>query len=124
MRLRFPRAVRLQRSSEFALLKREGSSFHGKYMVLSVLRSAPVATTRIGIITSRRVGGAVVRTKVRRRIRELVRATRPQLMPNLWLVIVARPHASRADFSQFQKEWLELAARANILQAPAPSCAS
>lgn len=117
MRLRFPKAARLTCSSEFALLKQEGSSFHGRYLVLSVLKTAPTAHTRVGIITSRRVGRAVVRTKVRRRIRELFRATRPRLGQGIWLVVVARPHAARASFDELRKEWEHLVQRSGILMS-------
>jgi ribonuclease P protein component len=115
MRLRFPKAVRLTRASEFALLKREGSSFHGRYIVLSVLREATTLTTRVGIITSRRVGGAVVRTRVRRRLRELFRQSRHQIQPGWWLVVVARPHAARAAFEQLRAEWVQLIRRSGIV---------
>lgn len=124
MRLRFPKAARLTRSSEFALLKQEGSSFHGKYIVLSVLKSPPTPETRVGIITSRRVGPAVVRTKVRRRIRELFRTSRPRLEQGVWMVIVARPHAPRASFDEMRREWEQLIQRSGILGGESSSCAS
>ena len=124
MRLRFPKAARLASASEFALLKREGSSFHGKYMILSVLRNAPTADTRIGIITSRRVGGAVVRTKVRRRIRECFRLSRPQLVPGVWMVVVARAYAARASSEELRSEWSQLARKSGILLDANPQCAS
>jgi len=123
MRLRFPKAARLTRSSEFALLKQEGSSFHGKYMVLSVLKQAPTATTRVGIITSRRVGRAVVRTQVRRRIRELFRSTRASIIPGTWLVVIARQHASRASFDALHREWGSLLQRSGVQGQQTPPCA-
>jgi ribonuclease P protein component len=73
--------VRLARTGEFQKLKREGTSLHGKFIVLSVLRSATHFGRAIGLITSRRVGGAVVRNRVPRRLREIVRADRGRLVP-------------------------------------------
>jgi ribonuclease P protein component len=113
-RLRFPKSARLSRASEFARLKREGTAFHGKLMVLSVLKVEQETETRIGLITSRRVGGAVVRNLVRRRLREVVRALRPQLRPGLQLVLVARAAAGRADFATLRADLLVLAQRSAI----------
>jgi ribonuclease P protein component len=116
-RLRFPKAARLARAGEFAKLKREGQSFHGKLIVLSVLQSGETAESRIGLITSRRVGGAVVRNRVRRRLREIIRAARPQMKPGLWLALIARQAAARASFEALRAEWTQLAQRSSILAA-------
>ncbi len=122
MRFRFPKAARLIRTSEFQHLKGQGVSVHGKLMVLSVSenppRTAAELPARIGFITSRRVGGAVVRNRVRRRLRELVRHSRPVLRPGIWIVLIARQHASRASFDALRDEWNRLAERAGILVQP------
>ena len=116
-RLRFPKSAHLCRASEFAKLKREGLSFHGKLIVLSVLKFGEETESRIGLITSRRVGGAVVRNRVRRRLREIVRAARPQLKAGVWLALIARQSAARATFQALRDEWTQLAQRSSILSA-------
>lgn len=117
-RLRFPKSARLSRASEFARLKREGRSFHGKLIVLSVLKAEPDTETRIGLITSRRVGGAVIRNRVRRRLREIVRALRPQMRTGLHLVIVARASAAKAEFATLRSDVLSQAQLGAILLPP------
>ena len=67
------------------------------------------------MITSRRVGGAVIRNRVRRRMREIVRAVRPQLKGGVWLALIARQAASRASFQALRDEWTQLAQRSAIL---------
>jgi ribonuclease P protein component len=114
-RLRFPKSARLSRVGEFAELKRSGRSFHGQLMVLSVLSAGGEAAARIGFVTSRRVGGAVERNLVRRRLREIVRAARPQLKSGLWLALIARQAAARASFQALRDEWQQLAERSSIL---------
>lgn len=118
-RLRFPKSARLSRASEFARLRREGRSFHGSFVVLSVLPAEPDSDSRVGLITSRRVGGAVLRNRVRRRLREIVRAMRPQLRRGWHLVIVARASAVRAEFAALRDEVFALAQRGAILD---PAC--
>ncbi len=96
-------------------MRGEGAAFHGKFMLLSVLREAAPGGARIGIITSRRVGCAVERNRARRRLREIVRAEHARLLPGAWLVIVARQRAVEAEFAELREEWLRLAQRANVL---------
>jgi len=112
---RFPKSARLSRAGDFARLRREGTSFHGKLIVLSVLKAEPDTEPRIGIITSRRVGGAVDRNRVRRRLREVIRALRPQIAPGWHIVMVARAAAVGADFSWLRSEIHALARRSPIL---------
>jgi ribonuclease P protein component len=116
-RLRFPKSARLFRAAEFQRMKREGESFHGKFIVLSVLKNLPTPEVRIGLITSRRVGGAVQRNQVRRRLREIVRAARPQVHPGTWLTLIARQAAAAASLQMLAAEWQQLARRSSILTA-------
>lgn len=85
-------------------------------MVLSVLQHADdTGTARIGIVTSRRVGGAVTRNRVRRRLREAVRLTRSRLLTSCWLVLIARSLAAEASYQALEAEWLTLAQRSGVL---------
>ena len=70
---------------------------------LLVLYAAPndLGRTRIGITVSSRVGNAVVRNKVRRRLREALRTRLDRLVPGNDLLVIARPVSARAT-------WVEL----------------
>lgn len=117
-RLRFPKAARLTRAREFQRVKEQGRSYPGRLLVLGLLirtGSAADLSSRIGLVTSRRVGGAVVRNTVRRHLREAVRHARPLLRAGCWIVLIARHHAARASGAELAKEWLKLARRAGIL---------
>ena len=114
-RQRFPKSARLSSAGEFHRVREQGRSWPGRYLVLGVLVGAPSGLARIGLITSRRVGGAVVRTRVRRLLREGGRPARGQLKANCWIVLVARHNAARAPLTELNAEWLRLARRASIL---------
>jgi ribonuclease P protein component len=115
--LRFPKSARLSRASEFQRIRREGQSFNGKFFIFSVLKNLPSSEVRVGLITSRRVGGAVDRNCVRRRLREIVRAARPEIAAGTWLTLVARQAAAEATFQNLTAEWRMLARRSTILGA-------
>ncbi len=70
---------------------------------------------RFGIITSRKVGGAVDRNLVRRRLREICRSQRPLVKAGLLVVVSAKASAATATFAELREEWLLLARRLSIL---------
>ncbi len=119
--------VRLKRSGEFRRVREEGVSFVGKWLVLGIWRSVGKVASedseplsrevRFGVITSRKVGGAVVRNLVRRRIRHLHRNQRGSVCGGVWCVTVARFRAAQASFAELEAEWRKLAKRAGVLLA-------
>ena len=113
MSLTFPKSIRFKHSSEFLRVKTSGRAYSGRLMTVGVLKECD--STRIGLITSKRVGGAVERNRVRRRLRELMRLSLPRWTPNVWVVAIARHTAVKASFAEMQNEWLRLAVRAGIL---------
>jgi ribonuclease P protein component len=88
----------LRTPREFAALQQSSKS---KVHPLLVARFAPnqIERTRFGFSTGRRLGGAVTRNRVRRRLREAVRALGPQIVPGWDVLIVARPPSATATYS-------------------------
>jgi ribonuclease P protein component len=115
MRLRLPKSARLTQAAEFARVRRDGRAFHGRWFMLTVLRVEAVQPSRFGLVTSRRVGSAVVRNRVRRRLREIVRLDRPRLAAGCWFTIVARSAAAQAKTEVLRAEWRRLAMDAGLL---------
>ncbi len=91
VRFRFPAARRLKLSREFERVRKEGRAVRGGLLMLGVLPVDGEKRFRVGLITSRRVGGAVVRNRVRRRLREIVRRNQHALKGGIWFVVIARP---------------------------------
>jgi ribonuclease P protein component len=119
--MRLPSSFRIKSSRDFAQLRAEGKAYPGRYLVLSVLRGAAPSGFQFGLITSRKVGGAVMRNKIRRRLREVIRAHQSKIVGGCHLVVIARWRAPDADLGDLEKDWLRLAKRADILKAPPPS---
>jgi ribonuclease P protein component len=114
-RLRFPKSARLLNSREFRKVREKGKSSQGRLLRIGVLKDTETTPSRIGLITSKRVGGAVDRNKIRRRLREIIRADRAKLAPGFDIVVVAKSAAARAAFDDLRAEWLLLARRLSIL---------
>ena len=106
---------RLIHMSEYERVKRDGWVRRGKLLMLSAAAIENCGPCRFGFITSRRLGNAVVRNRVRRRLREIVRQHQHDLRQDLWIVLVARRDAANASYRALEDEWLRLARRASIL---------
>ena len=114
-RLSFPKARRLTRSAEFLRVRQEGAAQRGSLLTLGILNPAAPGGFRAGFVTSKRIGEAVARNRVRRRLREIVRRHQHRIAPAVWIVMIARPAAAKATYQQLEDEWLRLAKRASIL---------
>ncbi len=84
-----PRKNRLTRSSDFQRVRSQGRSWSDRLLVLS---RAPndLEVTRFGFSVSRRIGGAVVRNRTRRLMREAVRLQHDLVAPGWDIVLIAR----------------------------------
>jgi len=111
----FPKARRLTHRSEYERVKRNGITQRGKLLMLNAMAMDNSGPWRVGLVTSARVGGAVVRNRVRRRLREIVRRHQHELRQGVWFVIIARHEAANASYCALEDEWLRLARRASIL---------
>ena len=116
--MRFPRDRRITSRRLFQRVRNHGESFAGHYLVLGVLRDEQLADpVKIGYITTKRLGNAVTRNRVRRRLRGVLQRTGERLEPGFCLVLVARNRAAEASSEALEKEWKWLAHRAGIFTA-------
>jgi len=106
---------RLTHRSEYEHVKRNGITQRGKLLILNVMTMQNSGPWRAGFVTSGRLGGAVVRNRVRRHLREIVRRHQNELRQGVWFVIIARQEAATASYGVLGDEWLRLARRASIL---------
>lgn len=72
-RFRFPRERRLRKRTDFVAIQSGGKKVHTKYFLVLVRKEG---TGRVGITVTKRIGNAVTRNRLKRRIREFVRQAR------------------------------------------------
>jgi ribonuclease P protein component len=111
----FSKARRLTHASEYEHVKRHGLVRRGNLLTLSATAVENSGLCRVGFVTSRRVASAVVRNRIRRRLREIVRQHQHELRQDFWAVLIAKPDAANASYRALEDEWLRLARRASIL---------
>ena len=105
------RAERLRRRADFAAAYQRGKAWSNELLALRVLPNG-LPHSRFGFAVGKRVGKAVVRNRVKRRLREAVRAYRPA--GGCDVVVIARPAAAGAEFARLSAALRSLFARAHL----------
>ena len=96
----------------FQRLYRTGGYANG-YLVLYA-RKNRTDTNRVGITVGKKLGHAVVRNRVRRRLREVYRLNEDKFQSGWDIVVVARTRAIYADFGQLTEAYMTAAQKAGI----------
>jgi len=95
------RRNRLSRSRDFDAVYRQGRSVSTRFLVLyAFAREGAEDEPRLGIAIPKKVGGAVVRNRIKRQLREIWRARLDRLPSNSDFVLVARPGLAEAAEAQ------------------------
>jgi len=105
---------RLTKNKEFQAVYKYGKAHVGRYLVLYVL-PRPGQGLRIGFTVGKKVGQAVKRNLIRRRVKEVHRQLLPMLTPGADLVLVVRPRALTVSFWVLKEELRHLYYRAGLL---------
>lgn len=90
-------------------------AFANGYLVLYAQKNR-TGQNRVGITVSKKLGKAVVRNRVRRRLREVYRLNEDRFLPGWDIVVVARSRSIGASFGKLTKAYLSLAEKAGILK--------
>lgn len=110
----YSKNYRLKKKYQFAYCYRAGKSAAGKFMVVYAA-SSKNKFVKLGISVSKKVGGAVVRNRIKRKIAEALRLQIDNLSPNYNIVVVARGAASEASYQQLSEELIKLLGKLNVL---------
>lgn len=108
-----PGAQRLRRRRDFQQVYARGRSFADPLLVLHVLPTAG-RETRFGFSISKKLGKAVQRNRIRRRLREACRLRLPAIKPGFDIVLVGRSRAREASYAMLLQSVDELLQRARL----------
>src|SRR5437868_6892948 len=97
-RLRLSRSFRIKQGRDFARLRQEGERVTIGCLIANWRRLEPGNRSRLGVITSSRIGGAVTRNRARRLLRESFRRNENRLAQPVDLVLVARASIAGKSF--------------------------
>jgi ribonuclease P protein component len=97
----------LKKNHEFRRLYAKGRSSASRFMVV-YCRENRRGVNRVGFTVSSKLGGAVARNRMRRRLREVYRLNEPTLAPGFDIVVVARHSTAEAPFGELSRDFVRL----------------
>jgi ribonuclease P protein component len=110
--------MRIRQSREFGAIRLDGRRLANGCLIANWRTLPSGARSRLGVITSRRVGPAHVRSRARRLLRESFRLHQHELREPTDLVLVARQSIAGKEFHQVERDYLVALRRARLLHAP------
>ncbi len=113
--MRLTRQQSMTRAFQFARVRNEGPSVAGRLIVLSAAPLPdPEEESKFGIICTKKIGCAVVRNKLRRRVREIIRAHGKPFVKGVHLVCVLRWRAVEATYAELEHDWKKAARKLKL----------
>ena len=104
----------LKKNKEFRLVYNRGKSFASKNLVIICLKRK-YGPVRVGFSVSKKVGGSVLRNKIRRRLKECMRCYYSEISGSFHIIFVARRPIAVAAYSQIKDEMGYLLKKAGLL---------
>lgn len=114
---RFSRSFHLRRRHSFQQNRRVGRRRRSSHFIVS-LSPGPADHPRLGLVVSRRVGGAVQRNRLKRRLREVFRTNLGRFPAATDVVVIAMAGAPALGYEEVREEILECLARLGAGRPP------
>ena len=114
-RLGLGREQRIKQGRDFLRIKTEGKRFASGCLIAN-WASSPSAQSRLGVITGRKMGNAVARSRARRLLREAFRLHQRDLSAPVDMVLIARPSIVGKHFQDVERDLLEAFRRGRLLK--------
>ena len=116
-RLGFGRKAKLKLGRDFAAVRKGGERLALGCMIANWRIIGPEASSRLGVVTSSKLGNAVVRNRARRLLRECFRVHQYELVRPVDLVLVARNSIVNKSFIDVEKDFLTTLRKVGLLRA-------
>ena len=114
-RLKFGRAMRIKQGRDFSRVRLEGQRLVCGCLIANWRKLPSDGTSRLGVVTSGKLGNAIIRNRARRLLREAFRVHQHDLRQPVDLVLVARASILGKGFAAVEKDFLTTLRKAGLL---------
>jgi len=114
--LRLPQSMRLKQRRDFTELKQKGQRLAAGCLIANWTASPAGAGSRLGVITGRKLGSAVTRSRARRLLRETFRLHQHDLRQPVTMVLVARSSILGKQRAEVERDFLSALRKAKLLK--------
>jgi ribonuclease P protein component len=114
--LRFCRDARIKQGRDFRRVRERGERLTCGCLIANWQRLPAEAVSRLGVITGKRIGGAVVRNRARRLLREAFRLHQYELSRPVDLVLVARQSIVGKSLAEVDRDYLTALRKTRLLK--------
>jgi ribonuclease P protein component len=115
-RLGLGRQCRVKQGRDFARIREDGQRLITGCLIANWRCLEPQAQSRVGVITSGKIGNAVVRSRARRLLREVFRLHQHDLVKPVDMVLIARSSVRDKGLAQVEKDFLTTLRKAGLLK--------
>ena len=98
---------RVKREKDFKAIFKDGTSFANRKFVVYQLENQQ-NHFRVGLSVSKKLGNAVTRNQIKRRIRHILLSVREHLADNVDFVVIARKGVENLDYAEMEKNLLHV----------------
>jgi ribonuclease P protein component len=109
-----PYSEKLHSQKDFKRVFDSGARFENRIVKIIVFENLENQVSRIGLVTSRKVGKAAIRNKTKRRIREIFRTNKHSIKQGLDLIFISKRETAAVDFERLKEAVLELFKKAGL----------
>jgi len=115
---RLGRSSRIEQSGEFTRIRQQGQRVVVGCLIANWQRLPDGAKPKLGVVTSKKIGGAVQRNRARRLLRESFRQHQFELAQPVEIILIARNSIAGRAFAEVEKDYLTALKRAGLLKQP------
>ena len=114
--LKFTRAMHIKQGRDFSRLRQEGQRMVTGCLIANWRRLPCGSTMRLGVITSGKIGNAVVRSRARRLLREVFRIHQHDFAEPVDMILIARASITDKGLAGVEKDFLTTLRKAGLLK--------